>query len=142
LSSRAGLQTDKEIADPSIEAPRRNPARSYDAVAVSGSAHTASPSKELADRGITLDTVSAVPSPEFSAVEEDSNVFKTVTYRQKTITGFPAVFTVTHRRHPLIGVQDSASLPIVTKKQRFRALFVSRFIPEIIADNFEKSLKE
>jgi hypothetical protein len=51
------------IADPSKVTPGRNAARSYAAVATSGSAHTASPPKEFADRGITLDAASAVPSP-------------------------------------------------------------------------------
>jgi hypothetical protein len=45
LPSRICLQADKGTADPPTAAPRRNPARSYAAVAVSGSARTASPSK-------------------------------------------------------------------------------------------------
>jgi hypothetical protein len=52
LSTRVGLQADKEIADPSETAPRRNLDKSYAAVAVSGSAHTASRWKEFADRAI------------------------------------------------------------------------------------------
>jgi hypothetical protein len=49
LSFRVGLQADKEIADTSTAAPRRNPARSYAAVADSGSGYTSLPSKEFAD---------------------------------------------------------------------------------------------
>jgi hypothetical protein len=41
------------------------------AVAISGSAHTSSPSKESADRGITFYVASAVSSPKLSIVEED-----------------------------------------------------------------------
>jgi hypothetical protein len=37
LPTRVGLQADKEIADTSKAAPRRNPARKYAAVAASGS---------------------------------------------------------------------------------------------------------
>jgi hypothetical protein len=59
LSSRSGLQAGKEIADPSKAVPPRNPARIYAAVAISGPAHIASPSKEFAARGISLDAASA-----------------------------------------------------------------------------------
>jgi hypothetical protein len=71
LSPRFGLQADKEIGIPSKAASRRNPARIHAAVAISGSAHTALPSKEFADRGITLDVASVVSSPKVSIVEED-----------------------------------------------------------------------
>jgi hypothetical protein len=142
LSSRVGLLTDKEIADPSSAAPLRNPARSYASVAISGPAHTVSPSKEFADRGITLDAASAVPSSKLSTAEEDSDGFKTVTYRKKTTMGAPAVVTVKHRHMLLNTVRNSASLPSVSKKERFKALFVSRFSPEVTADDVEKPLKE
>jgi hypothetical protein len=104
LFSRVGLQADKEFADPSREAALRHPARSYAAVAVSGSAHTALPSKVFADRGITLVAASLVPS--LSTVEEDPDAFKVVTYRKKTTIGVPAVFIVKHSRQPLVGVRN------------------------------------
>jgi hypothetical protein len=104
--------------------------------------HTASPSKGFAGRGIALDAASAVPSPTVSAVEEDSDGFKTVTYRKKTTTGAPVVVTVKHRRQPLIGVWNTVSLPSISKKGRFKAPFVSRFSPEVTTDDAERSLKE
>jgi hypothetical protein len=39
-------------------------------------------------------------------------------------------------------VRNSASLPIVSKRERSKALFVSRFSPEVMAADVEKSLKE
>jgi hypothetical protein len=122
----SGLQADKEIADSTTEAPLRNSARSYAAVAVSGPAHIASRSKEFADRGIIL----------VSNIEEDSDGFKTVIRRRKTTTGAPAVVTVKHCQQPLIGVRNT-----ISKKERFSALFVSRFSPDVTADDVEKSLK-
>jgi hypothetical protein len=71
------------------------------------------------------------------AFEEDSDGFKTVTYTEKTTTGAPVVITVEHRREPLVGVRNSASVPVVSKKERFNAFFVSRFSPEVIADDVE-----
>jgi hypothetical protein len=71
LSPRFGLQADEEIGKQYKAALRRNPARIHAAVAISGPAHTASPSKEYADRGIALDVASAVSSPKVSIVEED-----------------------------------------------------------------------
>lgn len=91
MFSRAGLQADKETADPSKAAPLRNPARSYVAVAVSGFARTVSASKEFADRGITSDAASADPSPKVSTVKYSSDDFKTVVCRKKTTPGAPAV---------------------------------------------------
>jgi hypothetical protein len=93
LSSGVGLQADKDTADPSKAAPRRNPARSYAAVAVSGSEHTASLSKEFADRGITLDAASSVTWLKVFIVEEDSD-------------GFSAV---AERRQPLVPLRSSSS---------------------------------
>jgi hypothetical protein len=72
-----------------------------------------------------LDAASALPSPKVSAVEEESDGFKNVTYRKKTSTGALAVITVKHRRQPLIGVRNCASLPFISKKERFKALFIS-----------------
>jgi hypothetical protein len=95
---RVGLEADKEIADPSKVAPRRNPARSYAAIAVSGSVRTASRSIEFADREIALNAAKIVPSHKVSNIEVDSDGFKIVTYRKKTTTGAPAVVTVKHCR--------------------------------------------
>jgi hypothetical protein len=107
------------IADTSKAGPHLNPARIYVAIATSGSARTASPPKEFADPGITLDAASAVPSPKVSAVEEDFDVFETITYRKNTNTGARAVITVRHHRQPVSGVQNSAFSPIISKKDRF-----------------------
>jgi hypothetical protein len=132
-SPRVDLQADKEIADPSKAAPRRNPERICAAVSVSASAHTAPPSKEFTYRGFTLDAASVAPSPKVSTVEKDSDGFN---------HGVRAVTTVERRRQLLVGVWSSASLPVGLKKERFRALFVSRFSPEVTVDDVEKSLKE
>jgi hypothetical protein len=139
---REHCSPESEIADPSKAASLRNPARNSVAVAVSGPAHTASPSKGFADLGIALDAASAVPSPKVSIVEEESDGFETVANKKKTTTGAPAVITDKHRRQPLVGVLNSASIPILSKKQRFRALFVSRFSVEVTADDVEEFLKE
>jgi hypothetical protein len=60
-----------------------------------------------------LDAAAVVPSPKVSTVEEDSDGFKTVSYRKKAISGAPAVFTVKHRGQSLIGVRNSTSLQII-----------------------------
>jgi hypothetical protein len=39
-------------------------------------------------------------------------------------------------------VRNSASLPTVSKKERFEALLVAKISPEVTADDIEKSLKE
>jgi hypothetical protein len=49
--------------------------------------------------------------------------FKTVTYKKKTITD--SLVTVKYHQQPLIGVQNSASLPIISKKERLKALLIS-----------------
>jgi predicted HicB family RNase H-like nuclease len=49
---------------------------------------------------------------------------------------------VKHRRQPLIGVRNSPLLPIISKQARYKALFVSRFSPEVSTDDVEKSLNE
>jgi hypothetical protein len=61
-----------------------------------------------------------------------------LTCRQKATTGDPAVIIFKHRRQSLIGMRNSASLPIISKKKRF----LSRFSHEVTADHVEKSLKE
>lgn len=96
MSSRVSLPADKEI--PSKVAPLRNPARSYAAIEISGSAHIVSPSKGSADQGFSLDSASAFPSPKVSTVEKDSDGFKIVTYRKKKTTGSSMVITIKHRR--------------------------------------------
>ncbi|XP_033610480.1 uncharacterized protein LOC111872200 [Cryptotermes secundus] len=77
----------------------------------------------------------------------DAEGFKTVKYKRKTQAKLPpadivAVSTVRHRRQPLIGVHKSPSLPVIAKKERTKALFVSRFSPKVTADDVHKSLKE
>jgi hypothetical protein len=61
--------------------------------------------------------------------------------RKKKPTAAPEVNIVKHRQ-PLIRVRNSASLPIILKKERSKAIFVSRFCPKVTADEVEKSLKE
>jgi hypothetical protein len=100
----------------------RYPDRNCAAVSVSAHAHTALPSKEFADRGVTLDAATASPSLKVSTAEVDSDGCN---------HGAHAVIPVKRRRHPLIGVRNSASLPISLKKERFKALFISRFSPEV-----------
>jgi hypothetical protein len=51
-----------------------------------------------------------------------------------------AVNSVKHGRQPLIGVRNCHLLPI-SKQARSKVLFVSRFSPEVSADDIEKSLK-
>jgi hypothetical protein len=46
-----------------------------------------------------------------------------------------------HHRQPLIGARNSPSLPVVAKNVKTRALFVSRFSPEVTAD-IHKSIVE
>jgi hypothetical protein len=73
---------------------------------------------------------------------EDSEGFTTVSYKQKPTSGTPSVNTEIHQRQPLIGMRNSVSLPIVSKRERSKALFVSTFSPEVKAADVEKSLKE
>jgi hypothetical protein len=67
-------------------------------------------------------------------------------YRGKIAASTPPAETaviskVKPRRQPLIGVRNSATLPVV-KKERMKALFVSRFSPEVAAEDVRKSLEE
>jgi hypothetical protein len=78
---------------------------------------------------------------------QDPDGFKTVTSRKKTAINNPAaesaaVKKVKPRRQPLIGVSSSLSLSVISKPERSKALFVSRFSPEVTADDVHKSLKE
>jgi hypothetical protein len=68
----------------------------------------------------------------------DSEGFATVSYKKKPTCGTPTVNTVRQHRRPLIGVRNSASLPIVSKRERSKALFVSQFSPEVTAADVEK----
>jgi hypothetical protein len=77
----------------------------------------------------------------------DAGGMKTVTYRKKTATNTPpaemsAVNKDKPRRQPLIGVSSSLSLPVISIHERSKALFVSRFSPEVTADDVHNSLKE
>jgi hypothetical protein len=69
------------------------------------------------------DILSAGLKPKVSGV--DSEGFTTVSYKKKPTSGTPSVNTVRQRRQLLIGVRNSSSLPIVSKRERFKALFVS-----------------
>jgi hypothetical protein len=46
------------------------------------------------------------------------------------------------RRTPTYGVRNSSSLPVVSKRNKTKALFVSRFSPEVSASDVDNSLKE
>jgi hypothetical protein len=77
----------------------------------------------------------------------DADGFKTVSYRKKSVINTPpaeisAVNKVKPRRQPLIAVSRSLSLPVISKPERSNSLFVSRFRPEVTADDVHKSLKE
>jgi hypothetical protein len=77
----------------------------------------------------------------------DPNGLKTVTYRKKTATNtshaeISAVNKVKPCRQPLISVSSSLSLPAISKPEKSKALFVSRFSLEVTADDVHKSLKE
>lgn len=77
--------------------------------------------RDVAAAGISPSRPTALPDPDG---------FKTVTYRKKTTTSTPpaeisAVNKVKPRRQPLIGVGSSIALPVITKHERSKALFVS-----------------
>jgi hypothetical protein len=95
-----------------------------------------------ADAGVLSykDVVSA-DLPSATAVPADSDGFVPVSSKKKP-TVDPAVNSIKPRHQPLFRVRNSATLPIVSKKERSKALFVSRFCPEVSADDVEKSLKE
>jgi hypothetical protein len=52
------------------------------------------------------------------------------------------VITVKHLWRLLVGVRNSDSLSITSKKERFKTLFVCRFGPEVTGDDVEKPLKK
>jgi hypothetical protein len=72
--------------------------------------------------------------------------FTTVIRKQmgRTAEEFPCLPTIAVKSHKatMIGARSSSSLPIVAKKIRSKALFVSRFSPQVTALDIEKSLRE
>jgi hypothetical protein len=87
-----------------------------------------------------------IPPSEHTALP-DPDGFKIVTYRKKTPINTPpadiaAVNKVKPHRQPLIDVSSSLSLPVISKPERSKALFVSRFSPKVTADDVHRSLKE
>jgi hypothetical protein len=100
--------------------------------------------------GMTLsyrDVAAAGISPSGPTALPDVDGFKIVSYRKKTVINMPpakisAVNKVKPRRQPLIGVSNSLSLPVISKPGRSKALFLSRFRPEVTADDVHKSLKK
>jgi hypothetical protein len=94
--------------------------------------------RDVAAAGILPPRLAVLPEPED---------FKTVTYRKKIAISTPptentAVNEVKPRRQPLIDVSSSISLPVIAKPVRPKALFVSRFRPEVTVDDVRKTLKE
>ena len=85
--------------------------------------------------------VASAGLPSKPDVPTDSEGFVPVVRKKKPIA-VSVNNTIKPRRQPLIGVRNSASLPTVVKKERTKALFVSRFCPEVSAADVEKSLKE
>jgi hypothetical protein len=117
LSSEVGLQAHKIIARPPKAAPCRNPARSYAAVAVSGPAHKLHVGKNLLIEELPWTRHQLLLRVMFLQSKKTEG-FKTGTYREKITTGTPEVITVKHRRLPLVGVRNSASLPKLKIKLR------------------------
>jgi hypothetical protein len=73
------------------------------------------------------------------ATPADSEGFVTVTNKRKN-TVAPMVKNIKSRRQP-IGVRNSTSL-LLQKKERIKAIFVSRFCPDMTTDDAVTSLKE
>jgi hypothetical protein len=74
----------------------------------------------------------------------DSDGFTMVSHKKKPSLAASVATTTKNkqRRQPLIGVRNCVSLPVISKKERSRALFVSRFSPEVTTVEIEESLKE
>jgi hypothetical protein len=144
MSSSVGFRADTVTADSAKAAHHRNPARSYAAVAVSCSAHIATPSQESAYREPPLDAWPAVPlfrpPLEVSNMQVDPDGFTTVGNKKMPTKGTSTANTSS--RQPLTGVRNSALLPTVSRQVRSKGLFVSRFSPELSAYGIEKSLKK
>jgi hypothetical protein len=97
--------------------------------------------------GVTLKPLSYRDVAASGASPSDSEGFLTVTYKKvasttPTAENAAAGSKITPRRQPLIGVRNSLALPVIAKPERSKALFVSRFSPEVTAEDVEKSLKE
>jgi hypothetical protein len=108
------------------------------------------------DKVLSYKDVASAGLPSANAVPVDSDGFVLVTrkkkptadpaYRGKIAASSPpaetaAISRIKPRRQPLIGVRNSATLPVV-KREKMKALFVSRFSPEVAADDIRKSLEE
>jgi hypothetical protein len=123
------------------DVPKKHPVTST-AVFPSLSASSVPVSSTSADaRVLSYRDVVSAGLPSVTAVPADSDGFVPIS-RKKKPTADPALISIKPRCQPLFGVCNSATLPIVSKKERSKALFVSRFCPEVSADNVEKSLKE
>jgi hypothetical protein len=88
----------------------------------------------VAAAGIPLSERTALPDPEG---------FKTVIYRKKMATSIPAEIAAVNKvkpcRQPLIGVSSSPSLPVISKPERSKVLFMPWFSPEFTANDVHKS---
>jgi hypothetical protein len=42
----------------------------------------------------------------------------------------------------MIGVRNSSSLPIIARRVKIKAFFISRFLPDVASTDIENSLKE
>jgi hypothetical protein len=82
-------------------------------------------------------------SVELSA-KVDSDGFTTVSHKKKPILATPIATTVKNkqRSQPLTGVRNCVSLPVVSKTERSKTHFVSRFSPEVATVDTEESLIE
>jgi hypothetical protein len=94
---------------------------------------------ELSYRDVVAAGIS--PSTSGTAVLPAQDGFITVSYKEKKSTSSPHAVRVKHRRQPQIGVGSSLALPVVRKPERTKALFVSRFSPEVTAEDLHKSLE-
>jgi hypothetical protein len=88
-----------------------------------------------------MDVASAEIPPSERTALPDPDGLNTVTNRKKTAE-IVAVNQVKRGTQPLISVSSSLSLPVISKPERSKALFVSRFSPEVSADDLHKSLKK
>jgi hypothetical protein len=109
----------KEVVESHNVAPQQNSSRSYAEVA-NFNTHLRTPMQAVASqRSSADDVIIVVPGmhkkdrPMNKVSGEDSEGFTTVSYKKKPTAGTPSVNTVRNRRQPLIGLRNSASLPIV-----------------------------
>jgi hypothetical protein len=68
--------------------------------------------------------------------------FITVTHKKKSNQVTSVITSIKQHRQPLIGVRNCVSLPVVSKKERSKALFILCFSPEVVTVEVEKSLRE